>query len=136
MTAHTAESLAALSGVELARIVAVEVMGWTYEPEDNMWWSPQDGTYHFIGDTSWAWRPFEDHNHAAEVRAECLRRWQPTDEYVIWNTHESHKRVSVAFRRSLGADIARMDGERSWLDICRCTCIVAVLACQALGGGK
>ena len=142
MTApHTAESLAAMPGVELSRIVAVEVMGWlacewphNYGRE---WYNAGTLMRCIRDEKDWVelmFRPDIDERHAAEVRRKCVEQWPGyqwdmkinSDLALVWFVHRKHK---------LG------DG-RGWQDIRpaaeenRAICIVAILASQALGGGK
>jgi len=78
MTPHTAASLAAMPGVELAELCA-EGMGWIWCGNNDGRWLDSGGKDRYILAHDWSarndFRPDVDANHAAELRAWACEKW-------------------------------------------------------------
>lgn len=132
MTApYTAESLAAMTGVELSEVVA-GCLGWTranwhsdFSNRVHTKWIKRDGT------ECRQWSPHANHNHAAELKKFLMDNFGCHIEITV-----TPHMVQAAIVPGNGYEWPGMAyRDRKSNNECTAVCIVFVLAAQALGVG-
>lgn len=125
---YTADQLAAMSGVELSRVCADVIMA----GDDRLL---NGGAYirSNISPLINPFRPDDNHNHAAMLRAKMVERWPGGD----WWMTEAPGKSAAMFRPHKDA-VPHSPEDIGFLfecvDLCHAVCVASVLAAQALGG--